>query len=99
MRSAIPKVLHSVGGRSLIHHAVAAAAALDPEHLVVVVGHGRDQVKAHLAEVTPEAATVVQDQQRGTGHAVECALRDLPEVAGTLVVTYGDAPLLTGETP
>jgi bifunctional UDP-N-acetylglucosamine pyrophosphorylase / glucosamine-1-phosphate N-acetyltransferase len=98
MKSAIPKVLHSVGGRSLIHHAVAAAAALDPEHLVVVVGHGRDQVKAHLAEVAPQAATVVQDQQRGTGHAVDCALRDLPELSGTVVVTYGDAPLLTGET-
>jgi bifunctional UDP-N-acetylglucosamine pyrophosphorylase/glucosamine-1-phosphate N-acetyltransferase len=98
MKSAIPKVLHCVGGRSLIHHAVAAAAALDPEHLVVVVGHGRDQVKAHLAEVAPAAATVVQDQQRGTGHAVDCALRDLPELVGTVVVTYGDAPLLTGET-
>jgi bifunctional UDP-N-acetylglucosamine pyrophosphorylase / glucosamine-1-phosphate N-acetyltransferase len=98
MRSAIPKVLHTVGGRRLIHHAVLAAAALEPEHLVVVVGHGRDQVKAHLAEVAPDAATVVQDQQRGTGHAVECALRDLPGLAGTLVVTYGDVPLLTGET-
>jgi bifunctional UDP-N-acetylglucosamine pyrophosphorylase/glucosamine-1-phosphate N-acetyltransferase len=98
MRSAIPKVLHSVGGRSLIHHAVVAAAAVAPDHLVVVVGHGRDQVKAHLAEVAPEAATVVQDQQRGTGHAVDCALRDLPELVGTVLVTYGDVPLLTGET-
>jgi bifunctional UDP-N-acetylglucosamine pyrophosphorylase / glucosamine-1-phosphate N-acetyltransferase len=98
MKSAIPKVLHSVGGRSLIHHAVAAAAVLAPDHLVVVVGHGRDQVKAHLAEVAPEAATVVQDQQRGTGHAVDCALRDLPELVGTVLVTYGDVPLLTGET-
>jgi bifunctional UDP-N-acetylglucosamine pyrophosphorylase/glucosamine-1-phosphate N-acetyltransferase len=98
MRSAIPKVLHPVGGRSLIHHAVAAAAALAPDHLIVVVGHGRDQVKAHLAEVAPEAATAVQDQQRGTGHAVDCALRDLPEMSGIVVVTYGDVPLLTGET-
>jgi bifunctional UDP-N-acetylglucosamine pyrophosphorylase / glucosamine-1-phosphate N-acetyltransferase len=98
MKSAIPKVLHPVGGRSLIHHAVAAAAVLVPDHLIVVVGHGRDQVKAHLAEVAPEAATVVQDQQRGTGHAVDCALRDLPEMSGTVVVTYGDVPLLTGET-
>jgi bifunctional UDP-N-acetylglucosamine pyrophosphorylase / glucosamine-1-phosphate N-acetyltransferase len=98
MRSAIPKVLHPVGGRSLIHHAVAAAAALAPDHLIVVVGHGRDQVKAHLADVAPEAATAVQDQQRGTGHAVDCALRDLPEMSGVVVVTYGDVPLLTGET-
>jgi bifunctional UDP-N-acetylglucosamine pyrophosphorylase/glucosamine-1-phosphate N-acetyltransferase len=98
MRSAIPKVLHPVGGRSLIHHAVAAAAALVPDHLIVVVGHGRDQVKAHLAEVAPEAATVVQDQQRGTGHAVDCALRDVPGLHGIVVVTYGDVPLLTGAT-
>jgi bifunctional UDP-N-acetylglucosamine pyrophosphorylase/glucosamine-1-phosphate N-acetyltransferase len=98
MRSAIPKVLHTVGGRTLIHHAVRAARALDPEHLVVVVGHGRDQVKAHLAEVAPEVTTAVQDQQRGTGHALACALADLPALSGTVVVTYGDTPLLTGET-
>jgi bifunctional UDP-N-acetylglucosamine pyrophosphorylase / glucosamine-1-phosphate N-acetyltransferase len=98
MKSAIPKVLHSVGGRSLIQHAVLAAGALAPDHLVVVVGHGRDQVKAHLAEVAPAAATVVQDQQRGTGHAVDCALHDLPELVGTVLVTYGDVPLLTGDT-
>jgi bifunctional UDP-N-acetylglucosamine pyrophosphorylase / glucosamine-1-phosphate N-acetyltransferase len=98
MKSAIPKVLHPVGGRSLIHHAVVAAAALEPEHLVVVVGHGRDQVTGHLAEVAPKVATAVQDQQRGTGHAVDCALRDLPQLRGTVVVTSGDAPLLTGET-
>ena len=76
MKSAIPKVLHPVGGRSLVHHAVAAAAALEPDHLVVVVGHGRDQVVAHLAEVAPKAATVVQEQQLGTGHAV--AVRAAP---------------------
>jgi bifunctional UDP-N-acetylglucosamine pyrophosphorylase/glucosamine-1-phosphate N-acetyltransferase len=98
MKSAIPKVLHAVGGRSLVHHAVAAAAQLAPEHLVVVVGHGRDQVKAHLAEVAPEARTAVQDQQLGTGHAVACALADLPDLHGTVVVTYGDTPLLTGAT-
>jgi bifunctional UDP-N-acetylglucosamine pyrophosphorylase / glucosamine-1-phosphate N-acetyltransferase len=98
MKSAIPKVLHPVGGRSLIHHAVAAAADVQPDHLVVVVGHGRDQVKAHLAEVAPEVTTAVQDRQLGTGHAVSCALRDLPELSGTVVVTYGDTPLLTGAT-
>ena len=97
MRSAIPKVLHPVGGRSLVHHAVAAAADLEPAHLVVVVGHGRDQVVAHLAEVAPKAATVVQEQQLGTGHAVQCALAELPELDGTVVVTYGDVPLLTTE--
>jgi CTP:molybdopterin cytidylyltransferase MocA len=98
MRSSIPKVLHTVGGRTLVHHAVAAAAALEPDHLVVVVGHGRDQVKAHLTEVAPTATTAVQDEQLGTGHAVACALSGLPRLDGTVVVTYGDVPLLTTET-
>ena len=53
MRSAIPKVLHAVGGRTLVSHAVAAAEALEPDHLVVVVGHGRDQVTAHLPRSRP----------------------------------------------
>ena len=53
MRSSIPKVLHTVGGRTLVQHAVAAAEPLEPDHLVVVVGHGRDQVTAHLTEVAP----------------------------------------------
>jgi len=97
MKSSTPKVLHAVGGRTLVHHAVAAAGALEPDHLVVVIGHGRDEVAAHLAEVAPKATTVVQDQQLGTGHAVQCALADLPELSGTVVVTYGDVPLLTAE--
>ena len=95
MRSSIPKILHAVGGRSLVHHAVAAAVDLEPAHLVVVVGHGRDHVVAHLADVAPKATTVVQEQQLGTGHAVQCALADLPDIEGTVVVTYGDVPLLT----
>jgi bifunctional UDP-N-acetylglucosamine pyrophosphorylase/glucosamine-1-phosphate N-acetyltransferase len=98
MRSGTPKVLHEVGGRSLVGHAVAAAATLEPEHLCVVVGHGRDQVRAHLAEIAPAVKVTVQDEQLGTGHAVGCALADLPELAGTVVVTYGDVPLLTGTT-
>jgi bifunctional UDP-N-acetylglucosamine pyrophosphorylase / glucosamine-1-phosphate N-acetyltransferase len=98
MKSSIPKVLHEIGGRSLIGHAVQAAAALEPEHLVVVVGHGRDRVADHLAEVAPQVTTAVQDQQFGTGHAVSCALATLPPLEGVVVVTYGDVPLLAGQT-
>lgn len=97
MKSSIPKVLHAVGGRSLVHHAVAAAGELEPDHLVVVVGHGRDEVTAHLAEVAPKAAAVVQEEQLGTGHATRIALEALPPLTGTVVVTYGDVPLLTAE--
>ncbi len=74
MKSAVPKVLHTLGGRSLVGHAVAAARALEPQHLVVVVGTGREQVEAHLAAIDPEVRTAVQEQQLGTGDAVRCGL-------------------------
>ncbi len=98
MRSRRAKVLHEVCGRSLLAHAVHAAAHLEPEHLVVVVGHQREQVAAHLSEIAPYARQAVQDEQRGTGHAVQCGLADVPDEQGEVVVTYGDVPLLTGQT-
>src|SRR5205823_5342210 len=87
-----PKVLHQVAGRSLVGHVLAAAHPLHAERTVVVVGHGRDQVKAHVAEVAPAARSVVQEQQNGTGHAVRVALEALGTVRGTVVVLPGDAP-------
>lgn len=99
MRSATPKVLHALAGRTLLEHAVRAPAALEPGHLVVVVGHARDQVQAHVEGLGMGLLTAVQDEQRGTGHAVSCALAALPaELTGTVLVTYGDVPLLTAET-
>jgi bifunctional UDP-N-acetylglucosamine pyrophosphorylase/glucosamine-1-phosphate N-acetyltransferase len=99
MRSARPKVLHEIGGRSLVGHAVAAADGLGADRLVVVVGHGRDAVTAHLAEVAPHARIAVQAEQLGTGHAVQQALPEAGDVAsGTVVVTYGDVPLLSAAT-
>ena len=98
MRSATPKVLHAIGGRTLLDHAVVAARALDPEHLVVVVRHGRDAVAAHLAEVAPDVVVADQDEVPGTARATWCGLQALPQLAGTVVVTYGDVPLLTGAT-
>jgi bifunctional UDP-N-acetylglucosamine pyrophosphorylase/glucosamine-1-phosphate N-acetyltransferase len=99
MKSATtPKVLHPLCGRTMLAHVVAAARGLEPEHLVVVVGHAREQVTAHLAEIDPAAQAVVQEQQNGTGHAVRVALEALPELAGTVVVLPGDAPLLTTAT-
>ncbi|MFG3101598.1 bifunctional UDP-N-acetylglucosamine diphosphorylase/glucosamine-1-phosphate N-acetyltransferase GlmU [Streptomyces sp. NPDC048182] len=99
MRSATPKVLHELCGRSLVGHVLAAAGELAPENLVVVVGHAREKVTAHLAEVAPEARTAVQEQQNGTGHAVRMGLEALGGgVDGTVVVVCGDTPLLTGAT-
>ena len=86
MRSATPKVLHAIAGRSLIGHVLEAASAVDPSHVVVVIGHGRDQVLAHLEEVAPWVDTVVQEEQHGTGHAVRIALTAIIE--WTIVVSY-----------
>ncbi|GAA2375844.1 MULTISPECIES: bifunctional UDP-N-acetylglucosamine diphosphorylase/glucosamine-1-phosphate N-acetyltransferase GlmU [Streptomyces] len=99
MKSATPKVLHELCGRSLVGHVLAASRELDPEHLVVVVGHAREKVTAHLAEIDPAVRTAVQAQQNGTGHAVRMALEELGgPVQGTVVVVCGDTPLLTGAT-
>jgi len=98
MRSATPKVLHPLCGRTLLSHVLAAARALEPEHLVVVVGHAREAVTAHLAEVAPDAVTAHQTELLGTGNAVRRALDVVPDVVGTVVVLNGDAPLLTAET-
>ncbi|MFI0152711.1 bifunctional UDP-N-acetylglucosamine diphosphorylase/glucosamine-1-phosphate N-acetyltransferase GlmU [Streptomyces lydicus] len=102
MKSATPKVLHALCGRSLVGHVVAASRELDPENLVVVVGHAREQVQAHLTEVDPAVRTAVQHEQKGTGHAVRTALEQLSDsgvvLDGTVIVVCGDTPLLTGET-
>jgi bifunctional UDP-N-acetylglucosamine pyrophosphorylase/glucosamine-1-phosphate N-acetyltransferase len=99
MRSQLPKVLHRIGGRSLLGHALEAAAALAPDHLVVVVRHQRDQVAEHITEVAPKAVIADQDATPGTGRAVACGLQALPvPPTGTVVVTYGDVPLLAADT-
>ncbi|MEU4517284.1 bifunctional UDP-N-acetylglucosamine diphosphorylase/glucosamine-1-phosphate N-acetyltransferase GlmU [Amycolatopsis sp. NPDC024027] len=103
MRSSTPKVLHPIAGRPLVEHAVRAAAGLNPEHLVVVVGHGREAVGERLAAVGDAlgrtVGTAVQAEQKGTGHAVSCALATLPaDVTGTVLVSYGDVPLLDTAT-
>jgi bifunctional UDP-N-acetylglucosamine pyrophosphorylase/glucosamine-1-phosphate N-acetyltransferase len=76
---------------------VAAARALDPENLVVVVGHARERVTAHLTEIDDRIRSVVQYEQNGTGHAVRVALEELPALNGTVVITAGDTPLLTAD--
>lgn len=103
MKSTTPKVLHHLAGRSLLNHVIEAAATTEPEHLVVVVGHGREAVIEHLEEVAPWVTTVEQRERRGTGHAVRIALEELAQRGavggeGPIVVLTGDAPLLTGST-
>ena len=98
MKSKTSKLLHQVAGRSMLSHAISAADALTPQNLVVVVGHQREQVEEHLTEIAPHVVTAVQESQNGTGDAVRCGLAPLADVRGEVVVTYGDVPLLTGET-
>ena len=78
-----PKVLHAFAGRSLLGHVLAAAEPLAADDTVVVVGHGREQVTAHLVEIAPHAHIAVQDEQLGTGHAVRVALDDLTAAGGS----------------
>lgn len=113
MRSATPKVLHTLAGRSMLGHAMTAARELEPQRLAVVVRHGRDAVAAHALEVDPGALVVDQDDVPGTGRAVQCALEALDAAAhadaarsgegatrleGSLLVVAGDTPLLDAAT-
>jgi len=98
MKSRTSKLLHPLCGRSLLSWAIAAAEGVSPQKLVVVVGHEREQVEAHLDEIAPSAVRAVQEEPNGTGHAVSCGMSVLGDVGGEIVVTYGDVPLLTGET-
>ncbi len=98
MKSVRSKLLHEVAGHSMLSYAVDAATAVAPEHIVVVVGHLREQVGAHLEEIAPHVITAVQEQQLGTGHAVGVALAQLSELRGEVLVTLGDVPMLTSET-
>ncbi|WP_293774808.1 bifunctional UDP-N-acetylglucosamine diphosphorylase/glucosamine-1-phosphate N-acetyltransferase GlmU [Sporichthya sp.] len=99
MKSSTPKVMHTLGGRSLVGHALAASRGTDPERVVVVVGSGRELVTAHLGEIDPDAVPVVQEPRNGTGHAVRIALTEAaPDVTGTVLVVCGDVPLLRAET-
>lgn len=81
MRSATPKVLHTLAGRSMLGHALATARALEPGRVVVVVRHGREAVAAHVAEVDPQALLADQDDIPGTGRAVQVAMSALDAAA------------------
>jgi bifunctional UDP-N-acetylglucosamine pyrophosphorylase/glucosamine-1-phosphate N-acetyltransferase len=98
MRSATPKVLHPLLGRTLLGHVLANSGASGAERTIVVVGHKADQVREHLAEVAPAATAVLQAEQLGTGHAVRMALEAVSDMTGTIVVLNGDVPLLRPET-
>ncbi|CAN2223234.1 GlmU N-acetylglucosamine-1-phosphate uridyltransferase (contains nucleotidyltransferase and I-patch acetyltransferase domains) [Candidatus Nanopelagicaceae bacterium] len=97
MKSATPKVLHSVAGRSLLGHVLHAVHHLSPNEVRIVVGSGREAVEAHIAQIAPKATTVFQEHRGGTGHAAQLALAgNAPK--GTVLVLAGDTPLLSGDS-
>ncbi len=95
MHSSLPKVLHPIAGKPLLGHVLDTARALSPKNLVVVFGHGGDQVKAAFAEQV-DLVWAHQAEQLGTGHAVRQAM---PHVqGGVTLILYGDVPLTRKET-
>lgn len=101
MKSELPKIMHEIGGRSMVGHSLVAARTLNPQRLVVVVRHDRDRVAAHVLDFDPDALVADQSDVPGTGAAVLAGLQKLDQqspVEGTIVVTYGDVPLLTAQT-
>jgi bifunctional UDP-N-acetylglucosamine pyrophosphorylase/glucosamine-1-phosphate N-acetyltransferase len=99
MKSATPKVLHQVAGRPLLEHVLRTLQALKAREIGVVLGVGRDQVKKTLAaRGWKKLRFIVQDRPLGSGHAVLKARPWLRSKKGSLLVVYGDTPLLTAST-
>ncbi|AKA27536.1 bifunctional UDP-N-acetylglucosamine diphosphorylase/glucosamine-1-phosphate N-acetyltransferase GlmU [Pseudomonas chlororaphis] len=94
MRSSLPKVLHPVAGNSMLGHVIHSARQLDPQRIHVVIGHGADAVRERLA--ADDLNFVLQDKQLGTGHAVAQAVPFI--TADTVLILYGDVPLIEVET-
>lgn len=95
MKSSLPKVLHPIAGKAMLHHVIETAMALDAERIHVVIGHGADRVRE--ASAAYPVNWVTQPEQLGTGHAVAQVLPHLPDNARVLVL-YGDVPLTRTQT-
>ena len=91
MRSDVPKVLHAIGGKPMLGHVIDAARALQPEQIVVVVGHGSEQIVSAFPD--PALRWATQDPPQGTGDAVRHAL-PLLDGDGSVLILYGDVPLV-----
>jgi bifunctional UDP-N-acetylglucosamine pyrophosphorylase/glucosamine-1-phosphate N-acetyltransferase len=97
MKSSIPKVLHSISGRTLLGHVLHAVNGLNAKNLRIVVGAGRELVEDHVKQIAPKATTVFQEHRGGTGHATQLALADI-KVTGTVLVLAGDTPMLSSQS-
>ena len=97
MRSNRAKVLHCIGGLPMISHVLKASLALQPSSVGVVLGHQADAIENHIGDIDSRIVRIDQVDQKGTGHAVQVAVAELPDSAVTLVV-YGDVPLIQQQT-
>lgn len=95
MRSRLPKVLHKIAGRPMLQWVLDAADAVNPAHSLVVVSPAN---RTAIADAVPNIAVAEQTEARGTGHAVQSAMADIPDTAKTVMVLFGDTPLLRRET-
>ncbi|MDI9243812.1 bifunctional UDP-N-acetylglucosamine diphosphorylase/glucosamine-1-phosphate N-acetyltransferase GlmU [Marinobacter sp. CHS3-4] len=95
MKSSLPKVLHRIAGKPMLHHVIDTARKLGAERIHGVIGHGADQVRAITQ--ADDLQWAMQEEQLGTGHAVAQALPNLPDEARVLIL-YGDVPLTRRET-
>ena len=98
MQSELPKVLHKVAGAPMLTHAMRAGRALEPKRTIIVAGHGFEAVSATARAEDPEVEIVRQETQLGTGHAVDQARAALDDFDGTVIVLYGDCPLIQPRT-
>ena len=98
MKSKTMKVLHEVGGRSMVGHVLAAVQEMSPTRVVAVVGHQREQVGPHIRSLLPDVVLAVQETQEGTGHAVRVACEAAGVTTGTVLVATADTPLLRAES-
>ncbi|MDC0736978.1 bifunctional UDP-N-acetylglucosamine diphosphorylase/glucosamine-1-phosphate N-acetyltransferase GlmU [Cognatishimia sp. SS12] len=98
MNSDMPKVLHEIAGAPMLVHAMKAGATLNPERSVVVAGHGFDAVAKAATDYDPEATVVLQEEQKGTGHAVMVTREALAGFDGDVVVLFGDTPFIQPDT-
>ena len=98
MQSDMPKVLHKIGGVPMLTHVLATGAAMEPDRVVVVTGHGAEAVEAAARAVDDRIETVIQEAQRGTGHAVAQARAAMEGFDGLVLVLFGDTPFIRAET-
>jgi UDP-N-acetylglucosamine diphosphorylase/glucosamine-1-phosphate N-acetyltransferase len=97
MKSNMAKVLHNILGKPMISYVLASACDVAGNDVIVVVGHQADRVKDACLKVNP-VSFAFQKEQKGTGHAVLCAMAALPEMAENVIILCGDVPLLKAET-